>query len=237
MTRHRKPRHIPAAERPNLAYCYVRVSTGLQAESGLSLDAQERKVIAAAEAAGFRVEVIRDEGRSGKNITGRPLLADALDRLDAGEAAALYVAKADRLARRLRDTIDIAERAAAHGWALVTMDPAADLSTPMGRAMLQVAGTFAELELETIRERHRTWHAEARQRGRVWGLDYGPRTALPREVVARIVAEREAGRSMRAIADGLTADGIPTARGGKWHPSTVAYVLRSPVADALAHTA
>lgn len=221
-------------DRPNLALCYVRVSTGQQAESGLSLDAQERRVIAEAEAAGYSVEIVREEGRSGKDITGRPLLADALDRLNAGEAAALYVAKLDRLSRSAYDALGVRTVAERYGWRLVITELGADTATPQGRLMFTLMSGVAEMELDTIRERHRAWHAEARQRGKVWGVNYGPRTALPAEVVERITRERAQGRTMAAIASGLTADGVPTARGGRWYPSTVAYVLRSPAVTAVA---
>ena len=40
------------------------------------------------------------------------------------------------------------------------------------------------------------------------------------------MAEREAGRSLRAIAAGLDADGIPTKHGGSWCFSTIASILR-----------
>jgi Recombinase len=47
-------------------------------------------------------------------------------------------------------------------------------------------------------------------------------------VVARIVAERQTGASLRVIADGLNADGVATAQGGaRWHASTVRAVLSS----------
>ena len=50
----------------------------------------------------------------------------------------------------------------------------------------------------------------------------------------RIGAERAEGKSLRAIAEGLTADGIQTARGGKWHASTIKHVLNSLDVDAAA---
>lgn len=226
-----RPKPQPA-ERPNLALCYVRVSTGQQADSGLSLDAQERRVIAEAEAAGYEVEIVREEGRSAKSITGRPLLADALDRLDGGGAAALYVAKLDRLARSAYDALGVRHRAEGKGWRLVITELGADTATASGRMVFTMMSAVAEMELDTIRERHRAWHAEARERGKVWGVNYGPRSALPREVVERITRERESGRTLSAIANGLNADGITTAKGGRWSTGTVAYVLRSPLARA-----
>lgn len=215
-------------DRPRIALAYVRVSTGQQAESGLSLDAQERRVIAEAEAAGYVVEVLREEGRSAKSITGRPLLLDALARLAAGEADALYVAKLDRLSRSTYDALGVRNLAEVQDWRLVVTELGADTATPQGRLMFTLMAAVAEMELDTIRERHRAWHAEARERGKVWGRNHGPRTALPVEVLGRISFEREAGKSLRAIAAGLTADGVPTSRGGSWHASTVAAVLRSP---------
>jgi len=50
--------------------------------------------------------------------------------------------------------------------------------------------------------------------------------------VRRIRALREAGDSLRRIADALNADGVATAHGGKqWHASTVSAVLSSVSAD------
>ena len=185
-------------------------------------------MIAEAEAAGYVVEVLREEGRSAKNITGRPLLLDALARLAAGEADALYVSKVDRLARRTFDALSVVERAQVEGWRLVITEAGIDTDSMMGRAFLAIGAVFAEMELEAIRERHRAWHAEARERGRIWGDNYGPRTAIPAEVLDRVAAERAGGKSLRGIAAGLSADGVPTARGGSWHASTVAALLRSP---------
>jgi len=54
----------------------------------------------------------------------------------------------------------------------------------------------------------------------------GRPAALPPEVVARIRAERAAGKSLAQIAGDLNASGTPTARGGRqWWPSTVRVVL------------
>src|SRR6266536_1751008 len=43
----------------------------------------------------------------------------------------------------------------------------------------------------------------------------------------RIKRERAAGKSLAAIANGLNADRIPTAQGGRrWYPATVSYTLK-----------
>jgi DNA invertase Pin-like site-specific DNA recombinase len=69
---------------------------------------------------------------------------------------------------------------------------------------------------------------EGLERARQRGARLGRPSSLPADVVGRIVRQREAGRTLQAIADGLNADEVPTAQGGRqWYPSTVAAVLRS----------
>jgi hypothetical protein len=46
------------------------------------------------------------------------------------------------------------------------------------------------------------------------------------EVRNRILALSESGKSSHEIADELNESRIPTARGGRWHSSTVAGVIR-----------
>jgi Recombinase len=54
---------------------------------------------------------------------------------------------------------------------------------------------------------------------------------LPPDIVERMRAEREAGRTLREIATELNERRVPTAHGGtRWWPSTVRAVLRRPAA-------
>jgi hypothetical protein len=63
------------------------------------------------------------------------------------------------------------------------------------------------------------------------GVRLGRPQALSPKVVTRIVKRRTSGKTLQAIADELTADGIAAARGGGiWHASSVAAVLRSQAA-------
>jgi hypothetical protein len=61
------------------------------------------------------------------------------------------------------------------------------------------------------------------------GVVLGRPPSVDDSVVRRIVREREQGRSLRVIADGLNADQVPTGQGGKqWYPATVrAVALRA----------
>ena len=82
-----------------IAYCYARVSTQIQVNDGVSLDAQERTLRMAAELAEFEPKILREEGRSGKSIQGRPLLREALIDLDEGRVDLFENAAAKSLLR------------------------------------------------------------------------------------------------------------------------------------------
>jgi DNA invertase Pin-like site-specific DNA recombinase len=72
-------------------------------------------------------------------------------------------------------------------------------------------------------QRIRAGLAQARARGARLGR---PPTIAP-YVLERIRRERAAGKSLAAIANGLNADRIPTAQGGRrWYPATVRSTLK-----------
>ena len=82
-------------------------------------------------------------------------------------------------------------------------------------------GSVAELERGLISDRTKAALAVHKAQG----VRLGRPTTVPPSVVARIAAERAAGATWAAIADGLNADGTPTGQGGsKWFPNTVARI-------------
>ncbi|MGP0111148.1 MAG: recombinase family protein [Acidimicrobiales bacterium] len=212
---------------------YHRVSTDKQADTGNGLEAQAATIGKAIDARGWElVGSHTDEGRSGSNIH-RPALTDALDRLDRGEADVLAVAKLDRLSRSVRDFATLVERAKRGGWSLVALDVDVDTSTPTGELMANIYGSVAQWERRIIGQRT----SEAMQAMKARGVRLGRPVELAEGVRLRIAAERAAGRSLRAVADDLNAEAIPTARGGRWHASTVRAVIGSVSLDVLAATA
>lgn len=198
------------------ALAYLRVSTEEQAASGNGLDAQHSTVLAEAERRGWPVEVVADEGASGKNVNRH--LRDCLDQLGAGRADALIVAKMDRLARSVLHAADIMNAARNQGWDLIICDLGVDLSTPQGKAMANMLATFAELERDMISIRTREGMAAAKAKGKKIGA---PRLASS-AVVDRICNARDEGASFGAIARSLTDDGVLSPEGRPtWQPSTV----------------
>src|SRR5262245_16799071 len=118
------------------------------------------------------------------------LMADARRRaLDA-----VVVFRFDRFARSVSHLARALDEFRALGIEFVSLHEAVDTSTPMGRAMFHIAGAFAELEREIIRERVKAGLANARRRGR--------RVGRPRAIVGMMNVHEmaEKGLSARAIA-------------------------------------
>lgn len=208
-----------------IAYCYARVSTQMQAEDGMSLGAQEKQLKAAAEAAGYEAVILREEGRSGKSIQGRPVLRAALDDLDTGKAKALFVTRLDRLARSTRDFLSIVDRSHKYGWRLALLDLGLDTASYQGRFVVTIMSAMAEMERGMISERQKDVHEDRRSNGKRWGIDLGPLPLVASDIRNRIVSERDLGLSFQEIADKLNLEKVPTANGGdKWYKSTVRHL-------------
>lgn len=206
----------------DLALLYARVSTQLQVNDGVSLDVQERQLQQAAELAGYtNIEIVREEGRSGKSISGRPALTEALKRLDSGEAKAIFVTRIDRLARSTKDFLSIIDRANTNGWRLIMLDLNLDTATYQGRFVVTIMSALAEMERGIIAERQKDVHKDRRERGVVWGKDMGPKVTVADSVKDFIISQRNSGRTYQHIADTLNNNGEPTKNGGKWYPTTV----------------
>ncbi len=165
-----------------------------------------------------------DEGISAKSLKGRPGALAALDAVRSGKAAGLLVAKMDRLSRSVVDGASLMEQAAREGWALHFADLDIDTSTPAGEMAANIIISGSQYERRLISQRTRDALAAKRARGERLGAT----PALPQDVTRRIIKERRKGRTFQAIADGLMADSIPTARGNsRWYPATIDAVLKS----------
>lgn len=200
---------------------YVRVSTAAQELDGVSLEAQTRAVRAEAERRGWSLELVKDTASA--KTTQRPGLEEAISRLDAGEFGALIVSRLDRLSRTVGDFASLMASAEKAGWVIVVLDPPVDLSTPFGRAMANVAASFAQLERELVSQRTREGLAEARRRGKVLG---GP-VRSSEKAVKQILSAQRRQLSYRRTAEELEALGIKTATGKKrWDPATVGRIAR-----------
>jgi DNA invertase Pin-like site-specific DNA recombinase len=200
---------------------YLRVSTNEQANSGHGLDAQRAAIAAEAERRGWTVQWLEDPGVSAKSLD-RPGMQYALDLLRRGDAEALVVSKLDRLSRSLSDFANTMEVARKERWALVVLDMNVDMTTPEGEAMAGLLAVFAQWERRIIGKRTKDGLAAAKAKG----IRLGRPPEVDIDVASRISSLRIDGATLTEIAELLTAEHVPTARGGvRWWPSTVRGVL------------
>ena len=152
------------------AAIYLRVST-----NGQTTDTQERELRVAAKRMGHTiVEVYSDNGISGaKGRNGRPEF-DRLHRDAARRKFDIVMAwSVDRLGRSLQDLVAFLPELHALGIELYLHQQGLDTTTPAGKAMFQMLGTFAEFERALIQERVVAGMARAKAKGTKSGKPIG----------------------------------------------------------------
>jgi DNA invertase Pin-like site-specific DNA recombinase len=217
---------------------YIRVSTDLQAEHGVSLDAQRAKLAAYALAMDLvLVGIEEDAGVSAKSLD-RPGLQRALARLREGSADGILVVKLDRLTRSVRDLGELLDGYFGQRYALLSVGDNIDTRSAAGRLVLNVLCSVAQWEREAIGERVKDALAHLKAQGKELGaprLEHRPDHAA---TVERIRSLRKRGLSLRSIAHLLREEGVPTLRGGRWCSESVRKVaLRGGARPPVRHDA
>jgi DNA invertase Pin-like site-specific DNA recombinase len=202
---------------------YYRVSTDRQGRSGLGLEAQREAVLR--HLAGHPSTLIGEfcEIESGRR-SDRPQLAAAISAAKKGKAT-LVIAKLDRLARNVHFISGLM----ASGVDFVAAD-----NPHANKLMVHVMSAFAEHEREQISQRTKDALAAAKARGIKLGRHFAERLAPAYRAAAMerarqlapVLAElKSAGMSARRMAAELTARGISTPTGARWHAQTVIRML------------
>lgn len=228
---------------------YYRVSTEAQGRSGLGLEAQQQAVTALCQQRGWEIIAEFTEVESGKR-NDRPQLTAALKRAKV-TGARLVIAKLDRLSRNVAFLAALQESGAkftaadmpeadeftVHILAAVAQRERKLISerTKAALAAAKERGTWTKADGTPYKSGKRLGNpngAEAIKRankGTAGALEAVRRNAAGRAAeYAETIADVRAGgaASLPAIARELNARGIVTARGGKWHPSSVRNLLR-----------
>jgi site-specific DNA recombinase len=146
---------------------YIRVSTEDQAREGVSLENQGSKIVAYADLHGLElVEVIRDDGLSGKSLE-RPGFERLQGILDAGEAHAVIAYKLDRLSRKTVDILTILDTWDKRGIAFHCIQDRIDTTSAAGRFLVTILSGLAQMERDLISERTKDALAH-KKRNREW---------------------------------------------------------------------
>lgn len=154
---------------------YARVSTKLQ-ETHLQMDA-----LKAAGATDIRQEKCSSVG-------DRPELQKLLGELGKGDVLLVY--KMDRIARSLKDLLNILDRLTSVGATIRSLTEPLDTSGPIGIFMVQILGAVAQLERSIIRERSVAGQIAAYKRGVKLGRQ---KHATPPEVIEQMKVDRATG--------------------------------------------
>jgi len=127
----------------------------------------------------------------------RPKLHEMIGQLRDGDVVVVW--KLDRLSRSLKDLLHLMERIEAAGAGFRSLTEAIDTTTPAGRMMMQMVGSFAEFERAMIRERTSAGLAQARAEGRIGGrrrkLTHRQRT----EIADSVISGRKTAAEMARI--------------------------------------
>jgi DNA invertase Pin-like site-specific DNA recombinase len=196
---------------------YYRVSTDRQGRSGLGLEAQQAAVRGYLGTAAPIAEFTEIE--TGKR-NDRPQLREALA-LCRKRKARLVIAKLDRLSRNLAFIAALMDS----GVEFVAVD-----NPHANRLTLHILAAVAEHERHMIADRTKAALQAAKARGIRLGRNGSERLAPAHRAAAMerarqlapLLAElRSTGMSARQMAAELTARGIPTPNGARWHGQTV----------------
>ncbi len=222
---------------------YCRVSSAGQ-EDNSSLGTQEERCRAYAAERGWEVVEVYREVHTGSELFERPQLGRIRDAARAGEVDVVLAYALDRVSRNqahlgflLSEWDHLGVRAE-----LVTEELA---DTPEGRLLQSVRGFVAEVERLKIAERTKRGMRARVASGRPipgqrppFGLRWRDDDKSGYEVdqdkaaiVRRIFDAVLGGQTLRSIAMGITAEGIPTpsGRGKRWDVSTLHCVLTNPI--------
>ncbi len=174
------------AANPAMLLGYARVSKGDDQSNALQAKALK--------AAGCRR--LFEEAASGGRWD-RPELQRMLEQLREGDTVVVW--KLDRLSRSLKDVLHIMERIATAGAGFRSLTENIDTTTPAGRMMMQMVGSFAEFERAMIRERTSAGLAAARAEGRVGGRRKKLNDAKRREIAESVITGRKSGADMARL--------------------------------------
>lgn len=215
---------------------YIRVSTDKQGRSGLGLEAQQVAIAAYAKATNAAIVAEFQEVESGRN-NARPELEKAL-KMARVMGIKLVIAKLDRLSRNAAFLLKLQDS----GVDFVCCDmPDANALT------VGIMSVIAQAESRMIGDRTRAAMQAAKARGQRFGNPNGAAAlhaagkgntdavkaikgkadAFAADLSDTLADVHAAGHTtLKAQAAELNRRGIKTARGGRWHPSSVRNTLK-----------
>lgn len=219
---------------------YTRVSTSYQIDKD-SLPLQKKDLENYCEIIlGIKeYEIFEDAGYSAKN-TDRPAFQNMMARLRNGEFSHVLVWKLDRISRNIGDFATMWDEFEKLGVQFISKNDNFQTDSPMGRAMLNIIMTFAQLEREMTAVRVSAVMVNRAKEGK-WnganiplGYKFNEETKFPMidegeaKTVHVIFDKYEEIKSTHKLAIYLNDNHYNTKRGGVWSSKTVGQILKNP---------
>lgn len=222
-----------------IAALYIRVSTDEQAKEGYSIPAQTDILTQYCKAFGIKIfNTYTDPGASGKNIT-RPGLQQMMRDAKRGLFNCLVVWKISRLSRSLKDLLTIVDDLENNGVSFISHSEHFDTSTPVGRMTLQVLGSIAEFERNTMIENVKLGLKERAKQGKwtgnhVFGYDNKNKELIINDFEAAIVRRiydmyLKDDKGLFTIASTLNTEGLKTKRKSMFGKDYIERILKNTV--------
>ena len=224
----------PTLPLPPRAFGYVRVSTDMQAESGLSIDEQQTKIRARCVENGWSLEhiFVDTDVSGGTPLSRRPEGAKLLATLRPGDV--IIATRLDRCFRSAFDALQVIEDFKRRKISLWLLDLGNDCSgNGISELIVTILAAVAQFERSLISERIRDAKRAARRDGlhlggsRQFGYDVAGGKLVPNDqeqaAIAQVRRLRKRGKSLLAIRDAVRigcadqprdrAHGVAAARG------------------------
>jgi DNA invertase Pin-like site-specific DNA recombinase len=224
---------------------YVRVSqvAGRGGESFISPPVQREQIERWAEHHGALVARVYEELDESGGRADRPLLGEAVERVEAGESDGIVVAYMSRFGRSTLDGLLAIKRITDAGGSFVSVqDAGLDFASDSGRFVLRHMLSVAEWDLDRVRTNWRLANERAVARGVfVGGAPFGyrrgkdgrlrvdPRTA---PILIELFKRRAGGTSYSDLTHWLTDLGVPSPRGKtQWSAVHSLFRSRAPLGE------
>lgn len=156
-----------------LGYCRVS-RVGDRAETLISPETQADKIRFYAAGRGIAVRMLDPELDVSGGKVERPILSEAIEAIERGEAAGLIVAQLDRLSRmNIVDALTTIRRIESAGGQVVAVAENFDAGTPEGRMSRNVFLSMGEMQLDRYKAQFRNAKEQAIRRG-IWPMPIVP---------------------------------------------------------------
>ena len=225
---------------------YARVSTFEQAEEGMSIENQQKRIKAFAEMWDIDLlEIVTDLGSTGDNLE-RDGIQKVLKMLMNDEADGVIVYSLDRFSRNTRHILNVVdEYFKKREKILCSLSENIDTTNAIGEFMFTIFAAIAQYERARIVERINSVLEMKREKGeRIGSTPLGFKTVYKDPgnkkggklepvieeliILREIVENRQAGWSYYDICYNLDNRNIKPKRGKRWWPSSIKHILGSP---------